>query len=280
MVAADADRVPARHVTRAEFDSIDDEAQRGFGREEKLFLRDILFQYIVLQRPTQRGHRKAALLSIGDIHGPDSSGGTIDGHRGRHLIQGQIGEENLHIGKRGDGHAALAKLAYGQRMIGIVAVQSRHVERGREARLALFEQVFEAGVGVFGGSEASEHTHGPGFGAVHRWLHATRVGILAGQGEVARIVEARVILWHVETVYGDARSGDKVVALRHACERLLHGRLFPGRALHSQAFQFSCIKECALFDNRLLRLCRFLLKHLDFSPPRATRQERNVFFRS
>src|SRR5690349_21254425 len=53
VIAADADGVPARHKACAKFDSIGYQTHRRFRWEEKLFLRDILFQNIVLQRTTQ-----------------------------------------------------------------------------------------------------------------------------------------------------------------------------------------------------------------------------------
>src|SRR5579884_3190599 len=53
MIAADADGVPLRHVARAEFDGIHHQARRWLGREEELFLRNVLFQDVVLQRTAQ-----------------------------------------------------------------------------------------------------------------------------------------------------------------------------------------------------------------------------------
>ena len=60
------------------------------------------------------------------------------------------------------------------RMVGVVAHQRRHVERGREAGLAVVEQVAEALVRLLGGAEAGELPHRPELAAVHRRIDAAR----------------------------------------------------------------------------------------------------------
>ncbi len=57
--------------------------------------------------------------------------------------------------------ALAADLAARARVVGVVAHERRHVEGGREARLALLEQEVEARVGVLGGAEAGELPHRP-----------------------------------------------------------------------------------------------------------------------
>ena len=137
MVAADADGVPARHVARAELDGIRHQAHRWFWREEKLFLRDILFENIILQRAAQFGTWKAIFLSVDDIHGPDYRSRAIDRHRGRDFVERQILVEDLHIGQGRDGHAAFAELARSHRVVGIVAVERGHIKGCRKASLTL-----------------------------------------------------------------------------------------------------------------------------------------------
>ena len=48
VVAADRDRVPARHVPAAELDHVDDDAHRRPGRNDPLLLGDVLLQHVVL----------------------------------------------------------------------------------------------------------------------------------------------------------------------------------------------------------------------------------------
>ena len=50
VVAADADRVPARQLARAELDRVGDEPQRRRGREDVLLLGDELLEDVVLER--------------------------------------------------------------------------------------------------------------------------------------------------------------------------------------------------------------------------------------
>ena len=50
MVATDADGIPTRHMARAKLDGIGHQAHRWLWREEKLFLRAVFLEYIVLQR--------------------------------------------------------------------------------------------------------------------------------------------------------------------------------------------------------------------------------------
>ena len=72
----------------------------------------------------------------------------------------------------------------------VVAHLGRQVERDRQARLALLEQVAEPAVGLLGGREAGVLAHRPEPAAVHRRLDAAGERELARQAEVALGVEA------------------------------------------------------------------------------------------
>ena len=63
-------------------------------------------------------------------------------------------------------------------MIGVVAHQGGQVEGGGETGLTLREEIAETLIGVLGGSEAGELTHGPEAPSMHRGVNATRVGRL------------------------------------------------------------------------------------------------------
>ncbi len=173
-----------------------------------------------------RGH--PALLRRGNVHGPDDRGRAVDRHRGGDLVERQAAEQDLHVGQGGDGDAALAELADGFRRVRVVAVERGHVERDREARLALFEQVAEARVGFLGRAEPGEHAHGPQLAAVAGGVHAAGVGVAAGQAQVALVVEAGDIGRGVEPLDRDAgHRGEGIVALGEARLRPLHVRLLP-----------------------------------------------------
>src|SRR5205814_59010 len=96
--------------------------------------------------------------------------------------------------------------AAGARMVGVIAHQRGHVEGGREARLALREQVLEARVRVLGAAEAREHAHGPGPATVHRRIDAPGERILARGAQPLFVRLARQVRRRVERLDRDARE--------------------------------------------------------------------------
>src|SRR5438105_9624225 len=92
MVATDADGIPARHMACAKLDGIRHQAHGRLRWEEKLFLRAVLLEDIVLQRAAQLSHGEAALLGVDNIHGPDDRGRAINRHRGGYSIERQAAE--------------------------------------------------------------------------------------------------------------------------------------------------------------------------------------------
>ena len=66
------------------------------------------------------------------------------------------------------GDALAADLAQDARVVGVQAHQRRHVERRREPRLPVFEQVAEALVGLRRGAEPRELAHRPQPPPIHR----------------------------------------------------------------------------------------------------------------
>src|SRR5439155_1077077 len=104
-------------------------------------------------------------------------------------------------------------LAERARMVGVVAHQRRHIEGGREPRLAVLEQVAEALVRLLGRAEAGELAHRPELASVHRRVDAARIGIDAGIPEIAVVVDLDV-LGRVERVVRKPR--DSGVQLAHA----------------------------------------------------------------
>src|SRR5947209_6670390 len=89
MVAANADGIPTWHVARTKFNSICHQAHRWLWREEKLLLRTVFLEDVILQRASQFLLGKPALLRIDNVHRPDHGRRAIDGHRGSNLIERQ-----------------------------------------------------------------------------------------------------------------------------------------------------------------------------------------------
>src|SRR5260370_8460196 len=97
-------------------------------------------------------------------------------------------EQDFHILKRVDGHAALANLAFAGRVIGVVAHERWQIESNGESAAAVFEKIFIALVRFLGRGEAGEHTHRPELAAIASRVNAARVGRLAGIAEVLLVI--------------------------------------------------------------------------------------------
>ena len=74
-------------------------------------------------------------------------------------------------------------------MVRVVAHQRRHVERRRETRLAVLEQIAEALVRLRRGAEARELAHRPELAAVHRGIDTARERMHTRIAEVAVVVD-------------------------------------------------------------------------------------------
>jgi len=189
VIAADRDRVPLRDGRRTVFHRVHHQPHGGLGREDEFLLGDELFQDVVLDGAAQLVGTHALFLGGGDVHGPDDGRRRVDGHAGGHLLERDAVHQDLHVLQGRNRHAAFAELSQGFGLVGIVAHQGGQVESDRQAGLSLVEQVFEAGVGLFGGTEAGEHAHGPQLAAVHGGMHAARVGIFARVPQVSFVIQ-------------------------------------------------------------------------------------------
>ena len=130
------------------------------------------------------------LLRRRDEHRPDRRRRAVDRHRDRDLIERDAVEQDLHVGQRGDADAALAELARGDRLVGVVAHQRGQIEGHAQAVLAVGEQVEEARVRLLGAAEAGELANRPRPAAVAGRVDAARVGRLTRQPEVTRRLDA------------------------------------------------------------------------------------------
>ncbi len=201
VVARDRDGVPAGHLVGPELDRVGHQAHRRLGREQELLLGDELLQDVVLGRALECRPRIAGLLGRDDVHRPDRRGRRVDRHRGRDAVQRQAVEQDLHVGQRADADAARPELALGFLVVGVVAVERRHVVGDRQAGLAGGEQVLEAGVGVLGGAEAREHPHRPEARSVPRRMDAAGVRRLPGQADArVRVLRRRTVPGAVDRV--------------------------------------------------------------------------------
>src|SRR5579885_2328593 len=103
-------------------------------------------------------------------------------------------ETRFHVGERGDGDAALAYFAFGERMVGIIAHKRRQVEGDGKAGLALFQKIMEALVGVLRAAKARKLPHRPELAPVHRTVNPASVRVGAGIAKVALVTEIPEVL--------------------------------------------------------------------------------------
>ena len=111
VIARDRDRVPLGHLGRAELHHVDDDAHVRPRRKDPLFLRDVFFEDVGLQRAAERGARHALVLGGGDVLRERDRGRTVDRHRRRDRAHVDAVEERLHVAQRVDRDAALADFA-------------------------------------------------------------------------------------------------------------------------------------------------------------------------
>src|SRR5262249_25476102 len=132
--------------------------------------------------------------------------------------------------ERVDRDATLADLALGHLVVGVVAVEGRQVEGGREAGLAVLEEIVEPRVRLLRRAVAGELTHRPELPSIPGRMDAAGERVLARPAEVAIEIETGPAVRAGERL--DRRAGDGRPVLPPGCglrERLL-GRLLPALA--------------------------------------------------
>ena len=142
------------------------------------------------------------------------------------------------------GHAALAELAFAFGRVGVVAVQRGQIEGDREAGLAVLQQILEARIGFFGGTEAGEHAHRPQLAAIQRGMHAARERRIARKAEIGVVVEVGDIERRVQAGDRLAGGGDELIgAFGQLADRVVQRRLFPLIARLSDLVQLGWVEH-------------------------------------
>ena len=137
------------------------------------------------------------------------------------MVQRDSIEQDLHVGQRRDGHTALAELPFGCSVIGVVAVESGHVEGHAQTRLTVLQQVLEALVGLLGSAVAREHAHGPQSPSITRGVHPSHIGKLARQSHIFKIIPVLLVARCVHRLHRYIGGGaEERVAHRLRCSAL------------------------------------------------------------
>jgi len=208
VVPRDRHRMELRRLRHRKLDRVGDHVQGGLRRDHPLLLGNKLLQHIVLKGATDRLPRDALLVRQRDIHRVDDRRGGIDREGSRDLADVDAVEQDLHVPQRVDGDPLPADLPLAHRVIRIDPHQARHVERGRQPRLALVDEVVEPLVGLLGRPEPRKLPHRPRPAAIHRRIRTAGVRSLAREPQVLVVVD-------VGDVIGGVQPVDLVVRDRH-----------------------------------------------------------------
>ena len=147
VIAGDRNRIELRHMRRGVGKNIGDDAQRRLRRIDIGVAHHELFEDVVLDRAGEFFRRHALLLGGDDIERKHRQHGAVHGHRHRHLIERNAGEQRAHVVDRVDGDARHADVAGNARMIAVVAAMGGEIEGDRKTLLAGGEIAPVEGVG-------------------------------------------------------------------------------------------------------------------------------------
>ena len=189
VVSADRDRVPFREVPGTELEDVRDQPHRRRrwidpGPAGHVFLEDV-----VLDRAGHLGAGHALAFGRHDVEGHEGRGGGVDRHRRRYLAERDPVEQDLHVGKARDRNAYPADLTGRIGRIGIEAHLGRQVKGDGQPRLALLEEVAEAGVRLCRRGKPGVLAHRPEAASVHRGLDTAREGELTRTREILVLVQ-------------------------------------------------------------------------------------------
>ena len=170
----------------------------GCRREDVVAARDVLLQDVVLHRAAEVGGRNALAFRDELVEKQEQRRRRVDRHRRRDVGERDAGEQDLHVGERVDRDAGAADLAERTRIVGVVAELRRQVERDRESRLAVVEQIAVALVRLLRARETGVLTDRPRLAAVHVRVRPARERRLARRLERPRRVGGGVDRLHLD----------------------------------------------------------------------------------
>ena len=229
VVAGDRDRVPLRHALVAVGEQVGGEAHRRAGRVDEVAARDVLLQHVVLGRAGELLGRHALLLADQLVEEQQHRRRGVDRHRGRDLVERDPVEDAPHVVDRVDGHAGAPDLAHAERVVRVAAELGGEVERHRQPRRPVVDQVVEALVRLLRARVARVLAHRPLAAAVHVRMDPARERVLARLAEA--LLEVRLdVARAVDVLDLDARVGEAALVVRADDRR--DARLLLGRRGH------------------------------------------------
>ena len=233
VVAGDGDRVEAGHVGRRVLDDVGHDPHARRRRVDVGVADHELLEDVVLDGPAELVLGHPLLLGRHHVAGQHGEHGPVHGHGDADPVQGDVGEEDVGVLHRVDGHPGHADVALHPGVVRVIAPVGGEVEGHRQAGLARGEVALVEGVGLLGGREAAVLAQGPGPVGVHRGPDAADEGREARQA--AEVLDAGQIGLGVERRDGDALGRGPGQVVGAGAPQLLLGPGPPGvgiRCLH------------------------------------------------
>ena len=154
VIAADRNRIPARHFARCEFHHVSEKTQRGLDREDRFVLCLDFLENVGLNCAAQLRNNLGPEPPFrrSDVHGHDDRRWAADRHRRGEIWRAKIESivQPHHVFNRIDRHTAFADLSKNTVRVAVDAIKRRAVERGAEAVCALVAcEIVETFIRVF-----------------------------------------------------------------------------------------------------------------------------------
>ena len=136
VIAGNRNRIEFRHVLRGKRKDIGNDPQRRSRRVDISIADHELLEDVVLDGAGEFFRRHALLFGRDDKERQHRQHGAVHGHRHRHLVERNAGEQRAHVVDRVDRDARHADVAAHARMVAVIATVGGKIERNRQAFLA------------------------------------------------------------------------------------------------------------------------------------------------
>ena len=167
---------------------------RALGRVDEVPARDVLLEDVVLRGAAEAFSGHALLLADELVQEQQHARGSVDRHRRRDLVERDPLERDAHVVDRVDRDPGPPDLAEAPRIVGIEPELGREVERHRQPRRSVLEQVVVALVRLLRARVPRVLPHRPQLLAVHLAVDAAGERILAGLAEALGQRLGKVVL--------------------------------------------------------------------------------------
>ncbi len=206
VIAGDRDRVEFRHPLRSEGENVGDDPDRRRRRVDIGVADHELLEDVVLDGAGEFFRRHALLLGGDDVERQHRQHGAVHGHRHRHAVERDAGEQRAHVVDRIDGDSGHADIAAYPGMIAVIAAVGGEIEGDRKPLLPGGEIAPVERVGILGRGESGILAHRPRLGHIHGGVGAAQIGRDAGVG--VEEVEAGGIVGAIDRLHRNAFRGE------------------------------------------------------------------------